>query len=75
MIRETLKENLNHVGNEYITRVHLIWASGQPIGTFNKEDAIRRYGNMQYFYGYSEGRGLVDVWINNNTKWLPSHGG
>ena len=58
---QTLQE---HMANDTYTKaIHLVKSSGEIIGDFSREEALKQYGNWYYSSGYTEGQGKVSIWI------------
>ena len=58
---QTLREHM--ANNVHTKRIRLINSRGSRIETGDKDYIIEKYGDSIYCNGYSEGEGLVDVWI------------
>lgn len=64
---KTLREAIEEMPDR-ITTVRLIQTTGDFIERCSVDEAIKKYGDMLYSCGYTEGYNEVSLWVRNNTK-------
>ena len=64
---QTVRESIEETPVR-ITTFRLHKTTGEILGNFSRAEAIEQYGGWIYSSGYSEGNGVVSLWIRYNTK-------
>jgi hypothetical protein len=67
MSAQTVQESIEETP-ERITTFRLHKTTGEILGNFSRTEAIEQYGHWLYSSGYSEGNGIVSLWILRNIK-------
>lgn len=60
--QQTLKQVIDELEDRY-TSIRLYKENGVWIGTFSRDDAIKQYGDLKYWCGYSESCTEISIWI------------